>query len=139
MSFLKLSPFTSIDAIEKHPMEITKDKGGILLKTEEESGFFQVFSAFSKKIAGKILKGKFNFSSMQRPTLLTIPESHLQVLAQEYTLALEYFAIAGGVHDDLERLRIIVAGMIGNMQFNVFRVKGKGPVNPVLGETFSVC
>lgn len=138
MTSIKYSPFISADAIEKNPLEIEKDKGGILCKTEDDGSFLKVITAFSKKIAGKLIKGKFNFSSMQRPTMLSMPESHLQMLSHEFSLALEYFEVAATVQDELERLKIIIAGVIGNLSSNVFRAKGKGPLNPTLGETFSV-
>ena len=138
MSYISFPLFVSQDNIEKHPMEIVKDKGGLLCKNTDDVGFFKVFSAFAKKISGKVLKGKFNFSSMQRPTLLSIPESHLQVIAQEYSLAFDYFISASTVQNDVDRIKLIVAGIIGNMSFNILRAQGKGPVNPILGETFSV-
>lgn len=138
MSLPNFPPFTSANDIPKHPLEITKDKGGINCTNNDDPGFFSVVSSFAKKIAGKVFKGKFNFSSMQRPTVLSNPESHLQVLASEFALAFEYFSMAAGVQNDIDRLKLIVAGTVGNMSHNVFRSLGKGPVNPTLGETFAV-
>ena len=130
--------FLHANSIEKHPMEIVDNKGGVDCKSKDYAGIFKIIGAFGKKVTGKVIKGKFNFSSMQRPTILSLPESHLQMLSHEFNLALEYFSMASQVTDDLARLKIIVAGIIGNMSLNVFRSKGKGPVNPTLGETFSV-
>lgn len=130
--------FTSADNIERHQAEIYKDRGGIDCKNRDDPGFFSTVGAFAKKVAGKVLKGKFNFSSMQRPTMLSIPESHLQTLAHEYALALEYYRLAGTINDDVERMKLVVAGTIANMSYNVFRAAGKGPVNPTLGETLTV-
>lgn len=42
--------------------------------------------AFAKKIMGKMLSGKFNFTSMQRPAIITNPESHLEVIAYEFII-----------------------------------------------------
>lgn len=130
--------FESPDAIEKHPLEIVKDKGGIDSKNQDHAGFFKVLTAFGKKIAAKVLKGKFNFSSMQRPTLLSLNVSHLQVLSYEFVLMAEYFLLAKDIQNDVDRLKMIVSGIIGNMSYNIFQAKGKGPVNPTLGETYSV-
>lgn len=138
MESIKFPAFTSAKDIEKHPKELTSYKGGIDSKNQDDAGFFKVLGAFGKKIASKLVKGKFNFSSMQRPTLLTIPESHLQVLSLEFALMLEYFSAAKDIQNDVERLKMVTSGIIGNMPYNVFRLKGKGPVNPTLGETYSV-
>lgn len=138
MSLPNFPPFSGADDIPKNPQEITKDKGGIDCKNKEDPGFFAVATSFAKKVAGKILKGRFNFSSMQRPTVLSNPESHLQVLASEYALAFEYFSMAAKVTNDVDKLKLIIAGIVGNMSYNVYRSSGKGPVNPTLGETLTV-
>lgn len=138
MSVPNFPPFTSAQDIEKNPLEITKDRGGISCVNQDDPGFFSVVSGFAKKIAGKVFKGKFNFSSMQRPTILSNPESHLQVLASEFALAFEYYQMAANVQNDVDRLKLIIAGTVGNMSHNVYRSAGKGPVNPTLGETLAV-
>lgn len=131
-------PFTSAAEIERHPKEIYKDRGGIDCKNSDDPGFFAVVAAFGKKIAGKILKGKFNFSSMQRPTVLSMTESHLQVLATEYALAFDYYHKAASEPDDVQRMKLVVGGTLANMSHNIYRAAGKGPVNPTLGETYTV-
>lgn len=131
-------PFISGDLIEKHPQEITINLGGINCKSQDDAGVLAVVAAFAKKVASKLLQGQYNFTSMQRPTLLSLPESHLQMLSREYILTLQYFLAAGQLSDPVNRLKLIVAGIISNMAFNPLRSKGKGPVNPTLGETLSV-
>ncbi len=39
--------------------------------------------------------------------------------------------------DAVEKLKLLTAGIIGNFSFNIFKSGGKGPVNPLLGETLS--
>ena len=138
MDEIIIEPFVNANMVKKHELEIEKDKGGISVKNQSEDGFFQVFMAFGKKVSSKLLQGKFNFSSMQRPALLSLPESHLQMIVYEFALMLRYFKAAGKQKDPLERLKLITTGVLGNLSYNVYRSKGKGPVNPVLGETFSV-
>ena len=133
-----LKPFKGADAIEKHPRELVNNKGGVDLKPEGNIDTMKLIGAFAKKIAGKIMTGNFNFSAMQRPTMLSIPESHVKLLAQEVSLALQFFHRAGKETDDVERLKLIMSGLIGNLTYNCLRCAGLGPVNPTLGETYSV-
>lgn len=138
MNKITIEPFVNANMIKKHDLEISTEKGGISVKNQSEDGFFQVLMAFGKKISAKLIQGKFNFSTMQRPGLLSMSESHLQLIAYEFALMLKYFKAAANEKDPLERLKIITAGVIGNLCYNVYRSKGKGPINPTLGETFSV-
>jgi hypothetical protein len=138
MSNIVIEPFVNANMIKRHDLEVDKDKGGVSIKNQSDEGFFQVLLAFGKKVTGKILLGKFNFSTMQRPGLLSMPESHLQMLAYEFALMVKYFKAAITEKDPLERIKLISAGLIGNLSYNVYRSKGKGPINPTLGETFSV-
>lgn len=133
-----LRPFTSANAIKKQELEIDKEKGGISCKNQSEEGFFKVLTSFTKKIGAKLIQGKFNFSSMQRPTLLCMAESHLQLIVYEFAMSVRYFEAASKQTDPLERMKLITAGIVGNFSYNVYRSKGKGPVNPVLGESYSV-
>ena len=138
MDKVEVEPFVNANMIKKHELEIDKEKGGISVKNQSEDGFFNVFLAFGKKVSGKILQGKFNFSSMQRPGLISMAESHLQLLAYEFALLVRYIKAGVNEKDPLERLKLITTGIIGNLSYNVYRSKGKGPINPTLGETFSV-
>lgn len=138
MSLSNLPPFNGSDSIPKNPLEITSNRGGINCKIVDDPGFIQIASSFLKKISGKILGGKFNFSSMQRPTIVSNPISHLQLLASEYVLAFEYFSKAAQVTNDIDRLKLIIAGVVGNMSYNIYGSQGRGPVNPTLGETLTV-
>ena len=38
--------------------------------------------------------------------------------------------------DPIERMRLLLAGYIGNWTYNVYASKGRGPLNPLLGETY---
>ena len=138
MNPITLKPFNSASSIKKHDLEVDKEKGGVSCKNQSEEGFFKVLTAFSKKLSAKILKGKFNFSTMQRPTLLSVPESHVQLVVDEFCLAVRYFKAASEETNPLERLKLITAGIVGNFTHNLYRLKGKGPLNPLVGETYAV-
>ena len=56
--------FLHANSIEKHPMEIVDNKGGVDCKSKDYAGIFKIIGAFGKKVTGKVIKGKFNFSSM---------------------------------------------------------------------------
>lgn len=135
MNASPVEPFTSSGAIPKHPREISEGEGGIACNPENPEGTWAVIQAFVKKISGKILSGKFNFSSMQRPSLMSLPITHLQLIANEFACIKKYVEFALEVKDPLERVKLIAAGMIGNLAMNVYTSHGKGPVNPTLGET----
>ena len=98
------------------------EKGGISIKNETEGGFFAVLGAFAKKISLKILKGKFNIFTMQRPTLLGFPETHVQVLGMEYAMMTKYLRLASLETDPLEQMKLIVTGIVTIFSINAFRI-----------------
>lgn len=40
--------------------------------------------------------------------------------------------------DKVERMKLLVSGIVGNLAYNVIRLGGKGPVNPFVGETYGI-
>lgn len=42
------------------------------------------------------------------------------------------------MNNSIDRIKSITAGILGNLSLNVYWSGGKGPANPVLGETYSV-
>ena len=73
---------------------------------------------------------------MQRPSLISFPISHCQLMADEYANLAKYLEAASKTDDHLERVRLVMAGIISNLALNVAKMKGKGPLNPTLGETY---
>lgn len=73
---------------------------------------------------------------MQRPALISYPLSHCQLMADEYASLAKYLEAAAKTGDHLERVKLVMAGIISNLALNVSKMKGKGPLNPMLGETF---
>ena len=73
---------------------------------------------------------------MQRPSLISYPQSHCQLMADEYANLAKYLEAAAKTGDHLERMKLTMAGIISNLALNVSKMKGKGPLNPLLGETF---
>lgn len=73
---------------------------------------------------------------MQRPALISYPISHCQLMADEYANFAKYLEAASKTGDHLERVKLVLSGVISNLALNVSKMKGKGPLNPMLGETF---
>ena len=73
---------------------------------------------------------------MQRPALISYPLSHCQLMADEYANLAKYLEAAAKTGDHLERVKLVMAGIVSNLALNVSKMKGKGPLNPMLGETF---
>lgn len=57
-------------------------------------------------------------------------------MADEYANLAKYLEAASRIDDHLERIKLVMAGIISNLSLNVAKMKGKGPLNPTLGETF---
>ena len=125
-----------IPNLPENPAEWTKASGGVSLKGGAESGF-KVVTAFIGKCMKKMAQGKFNFSSFQRPALISFPKSHTQLMADEFANLAKYITEAAKKSDPIERLQFVTTGIISNLALNVAKMKGKGPLNPTLGETYS--
>lgn len=136
MQGIEIEPFAGAESVRRHEKENAREEGGINMKQDEEAGVWETLAAFTRKVAGKLLSGKLNFSTMQRPAALSNPVSHIQVIANEYCVLTRYIEAALTVRDPLERIKLITAGLIGNLSLNVYGSRGKGPVNPSLGETY---
>ena len=121
--------------IKNHPMEVLTGKGGIDLKVKDV-GFGAMVKAVLKKISKKILSGSFNFGSMQNPAIVSLPQSHLSIIAREYSILIDFIKKMNETEDLVERMRLLTAGFIGNWSYNVYLSKGRGPLNPFLGETY---
>lgn len=57
-------------------------------------------------------------------------------MADEYANLAKYLEVASRTDNQLERMKLLMAGIISNLALNVAKMKGKGPLNPTLGETF---
>ena len=124
-----------MDAIKPHERENLTGEGGVNVEVREGEGFFKLITAFTKKIAKKMLAGQFNFGTMQRPVMLSNPVSHVQLMPNELCVIVQKCKQMLAVADPLDRLQLLTSGIIGNLAYNVLRSGGKGPVNPILGET----
>ena len=124
--------------IKPHPRENLTGEGGINCEIKEGEGFFKIVTAFAKKVTKKMLAGQFNFGTMQRPTMLSNPISHVQIMPNELAYIVEKCKLMVDVKDPLDRLKHLVSGIIGNLSHNIYKSEGKGPVNPTLGETLVV-
>lgn len=124
-----------MELVKAHERENLTGEGGVNCEVKEGEGFFKLISAFIKKVTKKMLAGQFNFGTMQRPTTLSNPVSHVQLMANELAVVVDKCKLMIGTTDPLDRLKLLTAGIVGNLSYNVLRSGGKGPVNPVLGET----
>lgn len=127
-----------MEDIKPHDRENLTGEGGINVEIREGEGLFKILSAFTKKVAKKLLSGQFNFGTMQRPTMLSNPISHVQIMANEVAVIADKCKLMVVTKDPLDRLKILVTGIIGNLSYNIYNSGGKGPVNPTLGETLIV-
>jgi len=127
-----------MDQIKPHEREFLTGEGGVNVEIKEGEGFFKIVTSFAKKVGKKMLGGQFNFGTMQRPTMLSNPISHVQIMPNELALVVEKCKLMVHTPDPLDRLKHLVSGIIGNLAYNVLISGGKGPVNPVLGETLVV-
>ena len=124
-----------MDQIKPHERENLTGEGGVNVEVKDGGGTFKLIAAFTKKVAKKMLAGQFNFGTMQRPTMLSNPISHVQLMPNELCVIVQKCKVMVGITDPLERLQHLVSGIVGNLAYNVLRSGGKGPINPVLGET----
>lgn len=127
--------FTGDQNIAPHVREISEDDGGISLRLEE-MGLWETVSSFARKIIAKMWSGSLDFSSLQRPAAFTQPVSHLATIVNDHLLTIKHVQAMNGISDPRERLKLLTAGVIGNLCYSVFVSKGKGPVASCLGETF---
>lgn len=134
---LKLETYESDDKIPKHELDIQKGEGGIDQTNTNSKSIMKIVGSFIKKITKKMFTGHFNFSSMQRPSIVSSPATHLQILAREFCIIIKHCKKILKEKDDLEKFKHLISGILGNFTYNVFRSNGKSPINPMLGETFS--
>lgn len=127
-----------METIKPIEREILTGAGGINCENKEGGSFFGVLASFAKKIGKKVLIGQFNFSSMQRPSQISLPVTHVQVIGNEFAYIVKACKIMLDVQDPIDRLQHLTSGVIGNLSYNVIKSAGRGPVNPVLGETLVV-
>ena len=121
--------------IKPHELENLTGEGGVNVEVKGGEGLFKLITAFTKKVAKKMLAGQFNFGTMQRPTMLSNPVSHVQLMPNELCVITQKCKQMVSITDPLERLQHLVSGIIGNLAYSVLRSGGKGPINPFLGET----
>lgn len=127
-----------MEQIKPHERENLAGEGGVNCEVKDAEGFFKIITAFIKKVSKKVLSGQFNFGTMQRPTMLSNPESHVQIMTNELALIVDKCKLMTITPDPLDKLKHLVSGIIGNLCYNVLKSGGKGPVNPTLGETLVV-
>ena len=121
-----------------HEREVLTGEGGVNCEIKEGESFFKIVKAFVGKIAKKILAGQFNFGTMQRPTMLSNPITHVQIMPNELAIVVEKCKLMISKCDPIDRLKHLVSGVIGNLSYNLYKSEGKGPINPTLGESLIV-
>jgi hypothetical protein len=57
-------------------------------------------------------------------------------MVDEYANLAKYLEAAAKIEDKQERMKIVASGIIANLSINICKMGGKGPLNPLLGETF---
>lgn len=134
----ELEKYVSDDQVPKHPLEIQKGEGGIDQTNSNSKSIMKIVGSFIKKITKKMFSGQFNFSTMQRPSIVSSPASHLQILAREFCIIINHCKKMEKEKDNLEKFKHLISGILGNFSYNIYKSGGKSPINPMLGETLSV-
>ena len=57
---------------------------------------------------------------MQNPAIVSLPESHLQIISKEYIVLIDFIKKMNGVSDPIERMKLLVSGFIGNWTYNAY-------------------
>lgn len=127
-----------METIKPIDREILTGAGGVNCENKEGGSFFGVVTSFMKKIGKKMLTGQFNFSSMQRPSQISLPTTHVQVIGNEFAYIVKECKTMVDIADPIDKLKHLTTGVIANLSYNVVKSAGRGPVNPVLGETLVV-
>jgi len=86
------------------------------------------------KQAGKHLLTGGSLTQISLPVILSEPQSFLQRIATEFSCAPIFLHQASETADPLERMKLVVAFIIGGL--NRQCIGQKKPFNPILGETY---
>jgi len=113
--------------------------GGVHLKEEEGStvNTRDIVLNLVKTMGAKLKEGKIlDLLKVSRPALISYPRTYLECVAGDvlYTKLLDK---AAACEDPLERMKYVVAFTMAGLHRNAVEMGNNGPLNPILGETFS--
>jgi len=114
-------------------------QGGVLLKDEEGTGVNKrdVLLNLLKSVGSKIKEGKIlDLLKISRPALLSAPKTYLECIAGDLCHT-KFLDNAAATEDPITRLKNVVAFTIAGLSRNIIELGNNGPLNPVLGETYS--
>lgn len=114
--------------------DFSKAEGGGMLYTDKEEVQKQRWIAKDviKSMGSNLMQGK-SLIAISMPVKIFEPRSFLQRMTDFWGLLPEYLGRAARLKDPVERMKLVVAFMIGGLHRGV---KQRKPFNPVLGETF---
>jgi len=114
-------------------------QGGVLLKDEEGTGVNKrdVLLNLLKSVGSKLKEGKIlDLLKISRPALLSAPRTYLECIAGDLCHT-KFLDKAAATEDPVTRLKNVVAFTIAGLSRNITELGNNGPLNPVLGETYS--
>jgi len=114
-------------------------QGGVFLKDDEGSNVNKrdVFLNLLKSVGSKLKEGKIlDLLKISRPALLSAPKTYLECIAGDlfYT---KFLDMAAATQDPIQRIKYVVAFTIAGLHSNTTELGNNGPLNPILGETYS--
>jgi hypothetical protein len=114
-------------------------QGGVQLKDDPNStvNTRDVFVGLIKSVGGKLKEGKIlDLLKVSRPAIISYPRTYLECVIGDFqhTKLLDQAAVA---KNPVERLKFVTAFFVSGLYRNSVEMGNTGPLNPILGETFS--
>lgn len=132
-----LEKFDNSQKYQRH--EKAYPQGGVQLKEDPNSSVNtrDVILNLIKSFGGKLKEGKIlDLLKVSRPAIISYPRTYLECVIGDFqhTQLLDQAAVT---KDPIERIKFITAFIISGLYRNSVEMGNNGPLNPILGETFS--
>lgn len=114
---------------------LASPKGGLVLHSSE--GNKKVIIEFAKALGKKLLTGSLkDIMRISRPASISYPKTYLQVIATD-NVNIHMLEKAAASEDPVQRLQWVTTFLISALYINLEECQSRGPLNPVLGETYT--
>jgi hypothetical protein len=114
-------------------------QGGVFLKEEEGStvNVRDVLLGIMKSVGSKLKDGKLlDLLKISRPAIISYPRTYLECIAIDF-INTKFLDKAAETQDPAQRLKYVIAFFMAGFHRNSVDMLTTGPLNPILGETFS--
>jgi len=109
-------------------------KGGVHLVDELVVG--EILLAIAKSFGKKILDGSMvDAMKISRPARISFHKTYLEAIANDFTNT-DYLKLASEESDPVRRMKYVISFFVSGYHRNSVDCMNRGPLNPVLGETF---